>query len=1105
MLDRKLQFWFYPEPTGDVGRDRNARTLQFACLLYAFAFALVAVLDAIARERVELPILVMAVVALVAAAAMNRAGMSAWAARIAILAGLLTAILLVLEARDGFRSHAMLVFPGLLLISMTLLDRKSYVTTAGIVLLAVAALGIAERHGLTGAIPGIRTPTSYESIFYVDLTLAVFAMIGSRIVSDAQRNVFDLRASVERLSVANLELTKAAEALRRSESLARARTAELQAIMDAAPAVILVANDAEYSHVGGNRTAYALMRQKPGTNLSMAAPDGERPTNRRVMQDGIEISLNEMPLHKAAFTAQPFRNYDLEVVFEDGTSIDLLGNVEPIPDEKGVPRGAVAVLSDITERKRAEEALRESEQRLISIYNTVRDVIFHLAVEPEGQFRFVSVNAAFLRVTGLSLETVVGKTVNEVILEPSLTMVLGKYRQAVEEKTVVLWEETSDYPTGRLTGEGSVAPVVDNKGRCTHLIGSVHDITERTRAETALRASEERFRATFYQAAVGMAQTGLDGKWLLLNDRLSEILGYTQAELRGKNFLEITHSDDREMSLAGVRQLLAGNISSWSTEKRYVRKDGAIVWARLCVSLVRDQDNRPQYFIAVVEDITEQKLVEERLLASEAQLMKAQHLAKVGSWKRHIKSDTIHWSEEMLRILGLANGAPSNLPTFLSYVHPKDREKILEIDENVRSSIPPVEVEYRIIRPDGETRFVRSIVEGIRDDQGVPVWITGATQDITEQVKARELLRESEGHLKNAVRLAHVGYWQWDPQTNRVSGSDEMFRIFGKPQNYTPSYDDLLQTVIPEDRERVARWASDCLAEKRGNDIEYQIVWPNGDLRTVSCISELSLEEEGRPTRLFGACQDVTDQRQAEVSMRRSLDEIAHLNRVAALGEMVTSLAHELNQPLAAILSNAEAAGQFLNRESPNLARVRGCLTAIVADDERAAGVIKRLRALLKKDHSQASLIDLNEVVSDALRLVNTDAMLRETRVRIEAHPKLPPVLGDRVQFCQVVLNLLLNGLHAAAEQPPVERWVLVRTAEADGGGVELTVEDSGKGIAESDLARVFEPFFTTKREGLGMGLSISQSIVEAHGGRIWAQNSAGCGAIFHCVLPVAQ
>ena len=382
------------------------------------------------------------------------------------------------------------------------------------------------------------------------------------------------------------------------------------------------------------------------------------------------------------------------------------------------------IVEEITERKRAEEALRENEQRLVSIYNTVRDVIFHLAVEPDGQFRFVSVNAAFLSVTGLSLEGVVGKTVNEVIPEPSLTMVLGKYRQAVEENTIVVWEETSDYPTGRLTGEVSVAPVFDNNGNCTHLVGSVHDVTERNRAEETLR---------------------------------------------------------------------------------------------------------------------------------------------------------------------------------------------------------------------------------------------------------------------------------------------------------------------------------------------------------------------------------------------RNVDEIAHLNRVAALGEMVTSLAHELNQPLAAILTNAQAASKFLNRKSPNLARVFGCLTAIAADDERAAEVIKRLRSLLKKDQSQASLIDLNEVVSDALRLVNHDATIHETRVRIETHTKLAPVLVDRVQLCQVVLNLLVNGLQAAAEQPPAERWVLVRTAEADGGCVELTVEDSGKGIAEGDLARVFEPFFTTKREGLGMGLSISQSIVQANGGRVWVENSARHGAVFHCVLPVAQ
>jgi C4-dicarboxylate-specific signal transduction histidine kinase len=256
---------------------------------------------------------------------------------------------------------------------------------------------------------------------------------------------------------------------------------------------------------------------------------------------------------------------------------------------------------------------------------------------------------------------------------------------------------------------------------------------------------------------------------------------------------------------------------------------------------------------------------------------------------------------------------------------------------------------------------------------------------------------------------------------------------------------------------------------------------------------------------MHGACQDITDQKHAEALLHQSLDEIAHLDRVAAMGELSASMAHELNQPLAAILSNAQAASRFLAGESPDLAQARECLADIAAEDKRAGEVINRLRGLLKKGEFQASLVDLNEVISDAIRLVGNDAMLRHTAVAFEPFPGLASVLGDRIQLYQVVLNLIMNGLEAGAERPLGERWVSVRTAESESGGVQLTVEDSGRGIAEGDMARVFEPFFTTKREGLGMGLSISRSIVQTHGGRIWAENSATGGAIFRCVLPVAQ
>ncbi|WP_438030731.1 sensor histidine kinase [Sorangium sp. So ce233] len=243
--------------------------------------------------------------------------------------------------------------------------------------------------------------------------------------------------------------------------------------------------------------------------------------------------------------------------------------------------------------------------------------------------------------------------------------------------------------------------------------------------------------------------------------------------------------------------------------------------------------------------------------------------------------------------------------------------------------------------------------------------------------------------------------------------------------------------------------------------------------------------------------------RAAELKAQRAQDELAHLNRVSSMRELAASIAHELNQPLAAILSNAQAALRLLARTPPDTAETRAALEDIVADDRRVARVIQRMRAMLRRGEISAAAQDLNELVGDTARHMAGAAASAGATVRLELAPGLPRVRGDGVQVQQVLVNLLVNAFDAVAGRPPEARLVVVRTLPGEGGHVELSVADSGEGVPPEDLERIFEPFFTTKARGLGVGLAISRSIAEAHGGRLWAESSPGEGATFRCALPV--
>jgi signal transduction histidine kinase len=279
--------------------------------------------------------------------------------------------------------------------------------------------------------------------------------------------------------------------------------------------------------------------------------------------------------------------------------------------------------------------------------------------------------------------------------------------------------------------------------------------------------------------------------------------------------------------------------------------------------------------------------------------------------------------------------------------------------------------------------------------------------------------------------------------------------------------------------------------------IEYRILRAAGERWFELLAEPLRRAEGGAVITLV----DVTDRKRAELEAGRLRDELTHVARVSTLGELAASLAHELNQPLTAILSNVQAAQIILSRPSPDLDEVREILAEVVDDDERAGQVIKRLRALYQKGPGERVPLDVNDLVREVVRLLRHDVLLRGAALRMELGAGLPMVEGDRIQLQQVVLNLLLNGLDAMGEQPNGERRLSIRSG-LEGRNLRIEVADTGRGVSEADRERLFQPFYTTKAAGMGMGLAISRSIVEAHGGDLTLASPPGAGAVFHVTIP---
>jgi two-component system, LuxR family, sensor kinase FixL len=374
--------------------------------------------------------------------------------------------------------------------------------------------------------------------------------------------------------------------------------------------------------------------------------------------------------------------------------------------------------------------------------------------------------------------------------------------------------------------------------------------------------------------------------------------------------------------------------------------------------------------------------------------------------------------------------------------------------------------------------------------------------EVLRAAQLSEDLRESEDRMTLASEAAGFGVWMWSIARNRVWGSERWLGLFGFAPDATVTFENVIQRIHPEDREGVERAARRALEDRADYAGEYRVVLPDNTQRWVAARGRVYPDTQGKPVRMMGATTDITARKQAEEKAQRQHEELAHLSRVTTVSELSGSLAHELNQPLAIILTNAQAAQRLLAQQPPDLAEARDILADIVSEDQRAGEVIRRLRSLLKHGETSLQPLMVNDIVEEVLQLSRNSLIGYGVTVHRSLAPNMPQVQGDHIQLQQVLLNLILNACDAMSANPPAGRQLTVATAHRD-GAVRISVSDTGCGLP-SDVERIFQPFYTTKKHGLGLGLPICRSIVTAHKGRLWAEarDGAGCGATFHVELP---
>ena len=614
-------------------------------------------------------------------------------------------------------------------------------------------------------------------------------------------------------------------------------------------------------------------------------------------------------------------------------------------------------------------------------------------------------------------------------------------------------------------------------------------------------ASEERFRVTFERAGVGIAHVAPNGRFLRLNKKYCDIFGFSNEEMVSMTFMDVTHSKDLEKDLASYKDMLAGIRDTYATEKRYIRKDGSVVWCELAVSTVRDQEGNLNYFVSILQDISDRIRAQEASHQSHNFLENLTKTVPDAIFTVKLPERIVEWCNDSYNILGYAAEECVGKTTEKFYANKQEATKVgALIEEKIHSSDELTRTEVMLRHKEGHV-FPAELNFSFYREGGEAASVTALVRNISFRKKALEALKKSESRLKQAQRIAMIGNWKLDLLTHTFTWSDEVFRIFEvSPKHFDATYEAFLEAIHPDDRDRVDKAYTRSLKNRQPYGIDHRLRMPDGRTKFVYEQCETVYNSEGTPLSSFGTIQDITELKDAQNESIRLRLEMAHLNRIMTMNELAASFAHEINQPLGAIVNNASTAKIWNSRSTEKREDLDEILDDIAGDARHAGLIISKIRGIMKKGDAVFHSLDINILLDEVLALYQNAFSLDRISVSIEKAPNLLPIKGDRVRLQQVLMNLITNAMDAMANSP--QKAFSFKTSQSE-EMVKVSVSDTGSGVKMSDIDQIFDPFYTTKEDGMGIGLRLCESIIEEHGGRIWAENNPDGGTTFCFTLKV--